>query len=82
MAKKRIHVNMHVIRSNTKNNASDPPITVKFRGSNYYGSDIRILGESRLLYSPHKPLLSCGARLILECECPVVVDGKDIEDGR
>tara|TARA_R110000824_G_scaffold225667_3_gene413358 strand:+ start:1553 stop:1795 length:243 start_codon:yes stop_codon:yes gene_type:complete len=78
-AKKKIHVNQHVIRRNLGLGTDDPPITMKYRGENIYGSRIEILGPSTLIYSAHKPLLSCGARLILECSCPVLVDGKEIE---
>ena len=79
MAKKRIHVNQHVIRRNAKQGTDDPPITVKHGKNNHYGSRVEVLGPSVLIYSAHKPLLSCGARLILECSCPVLVDGKEIE---
>jgi len=77
--RKKIHVNMHVIRKNTKTGGNDPPITVKVGRENHYGSNVFICGPSTLNYSPHKPLLSCGARLVLECGCPVVVDGETIE---
>ncbi|MBN95374.1 MAG: hypothetical protein CL928_15120 [Deltaproteobacteria bacterium] len=77
--KKKIHVNMHVIRRNRKEGTADPPITVKVGKENHYGSEVFICGSSSLKYSPHKPLLSCGARLILECNCQVVIDGEVIE---
>ena len=76
---KKIHVNVHVIRKNTKEGTADPPITVKVGKENHYGSELYICGSSSLKYSPHKPLLSCGARLILECKCQVVIDGEVIE---
>ena len=79
VAKKRIHVNQHVIRANIRDDDVSPPITVKHRKNNYYVSRVEVLGPSVLIYSPKKPLLSCGARLILECSCPVLVDGKEIE---
>ena len=77
--KKKIHVNMHVIRRNQKKGTAYPPITVKVGKENHYGSEVFICGSSSLKYSPHKPLLSCGARLILECKCQVVIDGEVIE---
>ena len=76
---KKIHVNMHVIRKNAKEGTTDPPITVKVGRENHYGSEIFIGGSSWLKYSPHKPLLPCGARLILECSCQVVIDGEVID---
>ena len=77
--KKTIHVNQHVIRRNSKHKTAEPPISVKVGKENHYGSEVFICGSSSLKYSPHKPLLSCGARLILECRCQVVIDGEVIE---
>ncbi len=70
--KKRIHINQHRIRSNKKNGTNEPVITVKTYKSNEYGRDVLILGESRVVYSPDKPL-SCGARVWIETSAPVVV---------
>lgn len=70
--KKRIHINQHRIRSNEKHGTDEPVITVKTYKSNEYGHDVRILGESRVVYSPDKPL-SCGARVWIETDAPVVV---------
>jgi hypothetical protein len=71
--KKRIHINQHRIRSNKKNNTNEPVITVKTYKSNEYGHDVQILGESRVVYSPDKPL-SCGAKVWIETEAPVVIN--------
>jgi len=65
-----IHVNQHRIRANTKNNTSDPVLTVKTYKANQYASEVLILGRdgqeaARLIYRPHKPL-PCGARCWLE----------------
>lgn len=76
--KKKIHVNMHVIRKNIKHGTNEPPITVKCGKENHYGSEIEIMGASKLIYSAHKPLLSCGARLILETTADVVIDNKKV----
>tara|TARA_R100000963_G_C4550278_1_gene43518 strand:+ start:221 stop:439 length:219 start_codon:yes stop_codon:yes gene_type:complete len=70
--KKRIHINQHKIRANKKHNTNEPVITVKTYKSNEYGHDVQILGESRVVYSPNKPL-SCGARVWIETEAPVIV---------
>lgn len=75
---KRIHVNMHVIRKNAKEGAAEPPITVKCGKENHYCSEVEILGASKLIYSPHKPLESCGARLILKTTAKVVIDNKKV----
>jgi hypothetical protein len=71
--KKRIHINQHKIRANKKNNTNEPVITVKTYKSNEYGHDVQILGESRVVYSPNKPL-PCGARVWIETEAPVVIN--------
>ena len=62
---KRIHVNMHHIRHNKKHGTNKPVITVKSSGSNQYGHSVEILGPSKVIYSPDKPL-SCGARVWIE----------------
>ena len=72
--KKYIHVNQHVIRSNKKNNTNDPVITIKQGKSNIYCHEVNILGPSRVVYGGNeKPLLSCGARVVIETEAEVEV---------
>ena len=68
--KKRIHVNQHKIRSNKKNNLTEPVITVKTSKANNYGHEVEILGPSKIIYSPDKPL-SCGAKVWIETEAEV-----------
>jgi len=70
--KRRIHINQHKIRANKKHNTNEPVITVKTYKSNEYGHNVQILGESRVVYSPNKPL-SCGAKVWIETEAPVVI---------
>jgi len=64
---KRIHVNQHHIRHNIKCDPVDmkPVITIKSGNTNTYCNEAVIHGESRVVYSPAKPL-SCGARLYIE----------------
>ena len=71
--KKKIHINQHKIRSNLKNNTDEPVITVKTSKSNTYAKEVDILGKSKLVYSPTKPL-SCGARVWIETEEKIVLD--------
>lgn len=71
--KKKIHINQHVIRANKKNNTNNPVITVKTSKSNTYASEVEILGKSKLIYSPDKPL-SCGARVWIETTEKVILD--------
>ena len=73
--KKKIHINQHIIRSNKKNGTNDPVITVKTSKSNTYASEVEILGKSKLVYSPNKPL-SCGARVWIETDEKVVLDNR------
>ena len=70
--KTKIHVNQHVIRSNEKHGKKEPVLTVKTYKSNTYAHEVEIKGESKVIYSPDKPL-SCGARVWIETESEVVV---------
>jgi len=67
-----IHVNQHVIKSNAKKGATDPVLTVKTYKSNTYAHEVEILGPSRIVYSPDKPL-SCGAKVWIETDSEVIV---------
>ena len=73
--KKRIHINMHKIRANKKHDTKEPVITVKTSKTNTYGHEVEILGESKVVYSPDKPL-SCGARVWIETDAEVKIDGQ------
>lgn len=75
---KRIHINQHVIKANTKNGTDDPAITVKTSKDNFYAKEVEILGPSKIIYRPAKPL-SCGAKVWCETEAQVLIDGKLIE---
>jgi len=68
--KKRIHVNMHVIRKNNKTGERNPVLTVKTSKSNQYEHEVQIDGPSKVIYSPDKPL-SCGARVWIETDSEV-----------
>lgn len=69
-----IHVNQHVIRSNKKNNEDKPVITVKQGSKNTYCHEVEVLGPSKIVYGGNdKPLLSCGARVVIETESQVEI---------
>ena len=70
--KTKIHVNQHVVRSNKKHGKKEPVLTVKTYKSNTYAHEVEIKGESKVIYSPDKPL-SCGARVWIETESEVIV---------
>ena len=71
---KYIHVNQHIIRSNKKNNADEPVLTVKEGKTNTYGHSVEIHGPSTVMYSGNKkPILSCGARVVIKTEAEITI---------
>lgn len=66
-----IHVNQHVIRKNKKDGTNEPTITVKRGRKNVYCHRALITGPSQVIYSADKPILSCGARVVIATESPV-----------
>jgi hypothetical protein len=67
-----IHVNQHVIKSNRKNGVNDPVLTVKDYTQNRYAHEVEIKGDSKVCYSPDKPL-SCGAHVWIETTNEVII---------
>ena len=65
-----IHINQHVIKANKKNGTNNPPVTVKTYKSNRYCQEAEVLGPSKVIHSPNKPL-SCGAHVWIETQAPV-----------
>lgn len=69
-----IHVNQHRIRSNKKHGLDEPVITIKRGRTNTYCNEVRILGDSVVRYGGNDaPILSCGARVVIETEAEVEV---------
>jgi hypothetical protein len=68
--KTQIHVNQHVIKSNTKNKENKPVLTVKTYKNNTYAHEAKIDGPSKVIYRPEKPL-SCGAKVWIETQSKV-----------
>lgn len=69
----RIHVDSHAIRHNTKHGTELPPISiVRSKEPRRKASNVELIydGEvvGRFRYSPHKKILSCGARLVFETD--------------
>ena len=60
-----IHVNQHNIKHNAKHEDKKPVITIKTYKSNTYCNEVIIKGDSKMIYSPDKPL-SCGAKVWIE----------------
>jgi len=77
--KTRIHVNQHNIRANIKG-AGLPVLTVKDYKQNRKGHTATIrdpltgLVVAQVVYRPDSPL-ACGARVWIETDLPVEVDG-------
>lgn len=69
--KTRIHVNQHNVRANSKG-ADLPVLTVKTYAKNLKCNEVMIHGESRVVYSPDKPL-ACGAKVWIETEADIEV---------
>lgn len=73
--KKFIHVNQHHIRSNKTKGTDLPVITIKQGRTNTYCNEVEILGPSRIVYGGDgcdaKPILSCGARVVIETESEI-----------
>ena len=68
--KKIIHINQHVIRSNSKTGEREPVINVKTYKDNNYAHEVYVDGPCKIVYSPDKPL-SCGAKVWIETEAEV-----------
>lgn len=74
MGKKYIHVNQHKIRANKKHGTDEPVITIKEGRSNKYCHEVAIHGDSVVKYGGNdKPLLSCGARVVIETNAEVEI---------
>lgn len=70
---RRIHVNQHHIRHNTKNpDDLKPVLTVKSSKDNVKCNKVLINGPSTVIYSPDKPL-SCGAKVWVETDADVEI---------
>jgi len=67
-----VHVNQHVIKSNRKKKVEEPVLTVKTYKSNTYAHEVNIKGDSKVVYSPNKPL-SCGAHVWIETQSEVEI---------
>lgn len=70
------HINRGVIDANRKNGRNDPPITIKRgkRGKPITAHEVGLPVGARMIYSPHDPILPCGARLVVVSdEMPTVI---------
>jgi len=67
-----IHVNQHVIKANRKNGVNNPVLTCKTYKENNYAHEVEIKGDSKVVYSPDKPL-SCGAHVWIETQGEIII---------
>ena len=63
---------MHKVRANKKHGTNEPVLTIKEGNSNTYCHEVDILGPSKLVYRPDKPL-SCGARVWIETDAALEI---------
>lgn len=70
-----LHVNQHHIKFNSKStDVKKPVLTIKQGGKTFYADEVEILGPSKLVYRPDKPL-SCGAKVWVETMSEVKMIG-------
>ena len=63
----KVVVNKHIIKANVLHGRNDPPLSIQRSGKPVIRAHaIKIIGNSRMVYSPGKPL-KCGATVWLEC---------------
>ena len=67
-----IHVNQAVIRTNNRKELREPVLTIKQGKQNKYAMEAEVLGPSKVIYSPDKPL-SCGAKVWIETTSEVIL---------
>lgn len=74
----KVHVNSHTIRANAKHGGTAPPLTIRRGSKLIYAHAVNLIGPSRVVYRPHKPL-SCGAKVWIEAQDahPVALEDLD-----
>jgi len=73
--KKIVHINQHIIKSNSKTGERKPVITCKTYKENVYGYEVEF-SNGKVVYSPDKPL-SCGAKVWIETVLPINILTED-----
>ena len=69
-----IHVNQHKIKANKKHGTNEPVITVKQGKTNTYCHEVKIISGATVRYGGNdKPILNCGARVVIETEGEVEI---------
>lgn len=73
MPKTLITVNRHMVDANRKDGGHRPVLSVKSRGRTTYSNEVHLLGQSRVVYNPDRPL-SCGATVWIETLGEVLIE--------
>ena len=64
-------------KTQKKHGTNEPVLTVKQGRKNTYGHSVEILGPSKVIYGGNdKPLLPCGARVVIETEAETIIKGE------
>ena len=74
MTKTYITVCKNTVLSNKKNNRNKPPLRIsdgKY-GRPRYAHEVKVIGNSRVIYAPNSPL-PWGARAWIECDSTIPV---------
>ncbi len=69
----RICVRTVLIKRNKDRGSPGPVLLVLDDQGERMATEVEILGPSRVVYSPHEPILPCGARLVVATESEVRV---------
>ena len=75
MGKTIIHINKNLKQSDDKHGRKRPVCRVETEGKTWYGSEVDILGPSKMIYRPDKPR-PCGAKLWIETQAEVFIHDK------
>lgn len=63
-----VHINQHNIRKSINGDTTAPVVTIKYKSKTYVCNGVKWDAKGELRYSGagNKPLLSCGARVVLD----------------
>jgi len=70
-----IHINKNLKQSDDKRKSKRPVCRVEVEGKTWYGSEVDILGPSKMIYRPDEPR-KCGAKLWIETDSEVIIHDK------
>lgn len=64
-----VNINKHTIARNARHGSNEPPVRISKgkSGKGIYCHEAKLPAGSKIIYSAAKPILKCGARLVIEC---------------